>query len=156
MIVSVDASIAQRIGTPVACDRVMQEATPTDEIQQFLDRMARALVSGDGRTVSTMWEVPALVIGDENVMAVSRREEFEAFFGNAKAQYNAQGITDTRPEIVRIEWATKRLATVQVRWPHLDAQGKILGSEVSTYILRRDDKGELKLRVALMHGASTP
>jgi hypothetical protein len=137
----------------------MQETTPTDEIQQFLSRMARALVSGDGGTVSTMWEVPALVIGDENVMAVSRREELEAYFGNAKGQYNAQGISDTRPEIVRIEWATRHLATVQVRWPYLDAQGKILGSDVSTYILRRDDNGELselKLRVALMHGASTP
>ena len=130
----------------------METTTPTDEIQQLLNRMARGVVSGDGRTVAEMWEVPALVVGDDNVMCVSRTEEFEAFFGGAKAQYNAQGITDTRPEIVRIEWATKRLATVQVRWPYLDANGKIRGSESSTYVMRRNDRGELKLRVAVMHG----
>ena len=130
----------------------METTTPTDEIQQVLNRMARAVVSGDGRTVAEMWEVPALVVGDENVMCVNRPEEFEAFFGSAKAQYNAQGITDTRPEIVRIEWATKRLATVQVRWPYLDSNGKIRGSETSTYVMRRNDKDELKLRVAVMHG----
>jgi len=130
----------------------METTTPTDEIQQLLNSMARAVVSGDGRTVAEMWDVPALVISDDGVMAVDRQEEFEAFFGGARAQYNAQGITDTRAEIVRIEWATKRLATVQVRWPHIDASGKTCGSETSTYVIRRNDKDELKLRVAVMHG----
>ena len=139
----------------VAWADVMETTTPTDEIQQLLNSMARAIVSGDGRTVAEMWEVPALVISDDGVMPVDRQEEFEAIFGGAREQYNAQGITDTRAEIVRIEWATKRLATVQVRWPHLDASGKICGSETSTYVIRRNDKDELKLRVAVMHGMGT-
>jgi ketosteroid isomerase-like protein len=139
-------------GMPVACVDVMETTTPTDEIQQLLNSMARAVVAGDGRTVAEMWEVPALVLSDEGAMPVNRQDEFEAFFGGAKAQYNARGIMDTRAEIVRIEWATRRLATVQVRWPHLDADGKICGSETSTYVIRRNDKDELKLRVAVMHG----
>jgi hypothetical protein len=125
-----------------------------DEVQQFLDRMGRGVTSGDGRTVATMWEVPALVLGDDHAMSISSAREVEQFFGGAKEQYNARGITDTRAEIVRLEWPTPKIAIVQVRWPYLDAQGQVHGEERSTYTLRRDDAGNLKLRVAVMHGAS--
>ena len=132
------------------------EKSPRDnaEIQRFLDRMGRAVTSGDGRTAAQMWETPALVLGHEQVMAVSSSQEVEKFFGGAKEQYNAKGITDTRAEIVRLDWPTDRIAIVQVRWPYLDSRGATHGSETSTYTLRRDDRGELKLRVAVMHGAS--
>ncbi len=123
-------------------------------MQQFLDRMGRAVTTGDGRTVATMWDTPALVLGDERVMAVSAAQEIEQFFGGAKEQYNAKGITDTRAEIVSLDWPTKRIAVVQVRWPYLDAKGSVRGEETSTYTLRRDESGDLKLRVALMHGAA--
>lgn len=43
---------------------------------------------------------------------------------------------------------------VEVRWPYLDADGEERGEETSTYTLRRNDRGELRLRVAVMHGAS--
>ncbi len=125
-----------------------------DEVQHFLDRMGRGVTSGDGRTVAAMWEVPALVLGDDHAMSIGTAHEIEQFFGGAKEQYNAKGITDTRAEIVRLEWATPKIAIVQVRWPYLDAQGNVHGEERSTYTLRRDEAGNLKLRVAVMHGAS--
>jgi hypothetical protein len=56
--------------------------------------------------------------------------------------------------IVRLDWLTTLIVLVQVRWPYLDSQQKLQGSETSTYVLRRDQTGTLKLRVALMHGAS--
>lgn len=116
--------------------------------------MARAITTGDGRTMADLWETPALVLGDEHVMAVTSREEIEQFFGGAKEQYNAQGITDTRAEIVRLDWATDQIAIVEVRWPYLDPRGAIRGAETSTYTLRRDERGDLKLRVAVMHGVT--
>jgi hypothetical protein len=116
--------------------------------------MARAVVTGDGPAVAKLWEVPALVVGDEAVIPVSALSEVEQFFGGAKEQYNASGITDTRPEIVHLEWATPRIALVEVRWPYLDAEGRQRGSEISTYAMRRDITGALKLRAAIMHGAS--
>ena len=39
-----------------------------------------------------------------------------------------------------------------MRWPYLDAQGHELGAETSTYTLRRDGNGRLRLRVAVTHG----
>jgi hypothetical protein len=122
-----------------------------EEVQDFLERMARAVTTGDGDTISTMWETPALVLG-EQVIAVSSAKEVEQFFSGAKEQYNARGITDTRPEIIRLDWSTDRIAFVTVQWPYLDASGSTHGSETSTYTLRRDDHGQLRVRVAVTHG----
>ncbi|HET8580777.1 MAG TPA: hypothetical protein VFL31_07245 [Nitrospiraceae bacterium] len=66
-------------------------------------------------------------------------------FSGAKEQYNARGITDTRPDVFGLEWVTERIAIVDVRWPYLDERGKEVGEEASTYTLRRDDAGDLKL-----------
>ena len=122
-------------------------------IQRFFDRFARAVTSGDGRSIARMWAVPALVVGDTMVQAVASLDQVEEFFGGAREQYNARGIADTRAELQRVEWLTRRLAVVDVRWPYLDAQGVERGAETSTYVLRRDDSGELKLQAALMRGA---
>jgi uncharacterized protein (TIGR02246 family) len=137
-------------------DRQAASQTAQDQraIADLLNRLATALTSGDGRAVAAMWETPAFVIGRDGAQAVTSRQEFEQFFSGAKEQYNAQGITDTRAEIVRLDWIGDRLALVQVRWPYLDQHGQAKGSETSTYTLRRDDAGEWRLRVALMHGAS--
>lgn len=124
------------------------------EVQDLLDRMARALTAGDGRAIAGMWETPAFVLGDGMAMTVSSEAELERFFGGAKEQYNAKGISDTRAEIVKLEWPTRRIAVVQVHWPYLDAKGATHGSETSTYTLRRDDSGKLRLRIALLHGAA--
>lgn len=124
-------------------------------VRDFLNRLARALTSGDAHTVATMWAVPALVIGNDRVQAVNSLQEVEQFFSGAKEQYNKRGITDTRPDILRLEWATDRIVVVDVRWPYLNDRGEEKGEEASTYILRRDDTGNLKLHVALMRGAST-
>jgi hypothetical protein len=125
-------------------------------VQQFLDRFARALTAGDGKTIARMWETPAFVLGDQEAIGVTSAAELEKFFGGARDQYNARGITDTRAEIQKLSWLTDRLALVEVRWPYLDARGQELGEERSNYVLRLDDDGELKMRAAIMLGGSQP
>jgi hypothetical protein len=127
-----------------------------EEIQQLLDRLARALTAGNGRAAAAEWTAPAFVVGDTMVQAVSSLDEVDRFFSGAKEQYNARAITDTRGEIETIDWVTPRMALVQVRWPYLDDRGEEKGEERSTYLLRRDDGGALKLQVAIMHGESEP
>jgi hypothetical protein len=124
------------------------------DVQELLDRMAKALTAGDGRTVASLWETPALVVGDEMLQAVRTTAELEQFFAGARDQYNKMGITDTRADIVRLSWATPRIAIAQVRWPYLDARGEEVGEETSTYTLRRDQAGALKICAAVMHGAA--
>lgn len=124
-------------------------------VQEFLDGFAHAITAGDTRAIAAMWEAPALVLSDPEVHAVGSLGELEGFFSGNKARYNSRGITDTRADIVRLHWVTQRMVIVEVRWPHLDSQGDEVGEETSTYTLRRDGSGKLKLRVAVMHGAST-
>jgi ketosteroid isomerase-like protein len=122
------------------------------DVQEFLNQFSRSLTAGDGRTIAKMWAVPALVLGDDMSMVVNTAAEVEKFFSGAKDEYNKRGITDTHADITTLHWVTDRIAVVAVRWPYLDAKGKEVGAEASTYTLRRDDQGELKLHVAVMHG----
>lgn len=144
--------MSQPTGTEPTKGRVADDDEA--DVQEFLDRMARALTAGDARTVAAMWETPSLVLGDEMLLAVRTNAEVERFFSGAKDQYNKMGITDTRGDIVRLTWATHRIAIVQVRWPYLDARGEEVGEETSTYTLRRNQEGQLKLCAAVMHGAA--
>lgn len=122
------------------------------EVQDLLDRYAKALTSGDAQAAAAMWEVPAYVIGPDAALAVDQPTLISQFFGEAKDAYNAQGIESTRPEILDEEWIGDRLVVVRIRWPYLDATGREVGAERSDYTLRRDRNGALVIRCVLMRG----
>lgn len=128
---------------------------PTDTpIRDLLQRFSRAFTSGDGPGAAACWEVPALVISDDGTRAVQTLDEVAAFFGGATAQYHEQGVTGTRADIQHIDWHTDRLASVTVKWPYLDAEGKEVGrSESSVYVVRVSG-GEGKICAVVMRGAS--
>src|SRR5687767_2345522 len=125
-----------------------------DAIRSMLQRFARAFTTGDGKGAAACWDVPALVVSQEGNRAVAKREEVEAFFGGAQAQYHAQGVTGTRADVQCIEWHSGLLASVTVRWPYLDAQGREVGrSESSVYVVRvRGD--DAKISAVLMLGVA--
>jgi hypothetical protein len=123
-------------------------------VQHVLDRFARALTAGDGDAVADLWETPAFVIGAGMARAVSAREEVVAFFSGAKDQYDSGGIADTRAEIQRLDWVSKDLVVVDVRWPYISINGDEVGEETSTYTLMGGSGGELKIRSVLMRGAA--
>lgn len=130
----------------------MRRGPADDEVQDFFDRMAGAITQGDGDAVAALWAVPALVLSDRNVMAVDDLGKLAGFFGGAKDEYHRLGVTDTRAQITAFERLTPRICQVEVRWPWLDEHGAEQGEEHSTYILRRDDSGELKLQAVVMRG----
>jgi len=121
-------------------------------VRALLAKLARAVTSGDGRAAATIWATPAMVIGDDVALTVGSSADIQDVFGGAKAQYNAHGITDTRPDILRLDWVTHRIAIVEVRWPYLAADGDEVGEETSTYVIRREPDGQLAIRAAILHG----
>lgn len=121
-------------------------------VRALLVGLAHALTSGDGKTAAATWATPALVIADDLALTVTSHDELQEVFGGAKAQYNARGIADTRPDILRLDWVTDRLAIVEVRWPYLAADGDEIGEETSTYVIRREPDGRLAIRASVMHG----
>jgi hypothetical protein len=132
-----------------------QLADRNAQVQEYLNRFSRALVAGDGRTIAGMWGIPSLVLGADTALSVQSQDQVEAFFGGAMDQYNKAGIVATHPDITSLRWLTDRLVVVTVRWPYLDANGEEVGAESSTYTLRRDERGEFKLFVAVMHGVES-
>jgi len=135
--------------------RVYASPEPADaEVQALLDALGRALTSGDGKAAAAEWAVPAMVLGEYDVRCISSRDEIASFFGNAKEEYVAQGIMGTRAEVRNLTWITGDLALVEVRWPWLTAEREERGEETSTYVLRRDESGLLRIQVAILHGAA--
>ena len=133
-------------------------ATPSlsdAEVERLLEELGHAVTAGDGKEAAELWAIPAMVLGDQDVRAVSSREELARFFATAKEEYTAQGVTGTRPEIRNLTWLTRELALVEVRWPYLTEDRHEKGEETSTYVLRRDESGVLKIQVALLHGSTT-
>ena len=133
----------------------IQRPPPADDlgVEDFLESFARAITAGDGQAIATMWETPAFVLGAEMARVVENAPDIAALFGGAREQYNAIGIVDTKPEIVRLDEINDRLVIVRVHWPWLDEQGREVGAETSTYTLARNGDGEWRLRIAVMHGA---
>ena len=123
-------------------------------VQQYLDRFAEALTSGDVKIMAKLWGVPAFVIGPNEARVVQSESEVEQFFDGAKDSYNERGIVGTRAEIVDLDWIGADLVIATVRWPYLDQNDRTLGEESSSYTLLRGEDGGFKLRVVTMRGAA--
>ena len=121
-------------------------------VQDYLDRFATAMTSGDTKTVAGLWGVPAFVIGPNEARVVQSEAEVEEFFAGAKDMYNQRGIMDTRAEILDLDWVSENLVIVTVRWPYLDQNEKEVGEESSSYTLLRGEDGGFKVRVVTMRG----
>ena len=123
---------------------------PMDEaIHAFLEHYGRALSEGDLAAIVACWDVPALVLSDQGVQAVSAGAEVEAFFGGAVEWYRSQGMVATRPEDVRIEPLGQRVAAVDVTWSAQNAAGETVSRERSHYIVRLGEDGVPRVRVAV-------
>lgn len=144
--------MAQSMETGNTTERQQQVGPDNQAVRALLSQLARAVTSGDGDAAAAVWATPALVLGDDMALTVSSSAEIRDVFGSAKPQYNARGITDTRPDILRLDWITHHLAIVEVRWPYLTADGEEVGEETSTYVIRREPDGRLAIRAAVMHG----
>ena len=145
--------MAQHIDAETSSTPERAELGPDNAaVRALLAKLARAVTSGDGKAAAAIWATPALVIGDDMALTVGSSADIQDVFGGAKAQYNARGITDTRPDILRLDWVTHRIAIVEVRWPYLAADGDEVGEETSTYVIRREPDGQLAIRAAVLHG----
>jgi len=130
----------------------MDETHEEQAVRAMLQRFGRAVVEGDGAAAAECWEAPALVATESESRPVRTLDEVKAFFSAAQAQYHAQGVYGTRPEVQCIEWHMPRVAAVTVEWPYLDGEGRELQrSESSVYLVRVRD-GTARIFTVLMRG----
>ncbi len=127
------------------------------EAERFLIAYGDALSAGDGERVAQMWELPALVLSDSGSITVTSPEQVADFFGRQPAHYESSGIFATRAESVAIEQLSDELCTADVRWVGLDAEGRRTNHfELSTYVLRRDAMGDVRIQVAITRTSRIP
>lgn len=120
-----------------------------DQIKRFFERLGFGISKGDFGGVSRAWVFPALVLSDQETIAVSDAAQVEQFFGKASKWYRSRGLVATRPELERIDVLSERLVAVDVRWPAFDKTGAEKASERSHYILRLSEDGRPGICAAL-------
>ena len=123
-------------------------------VQHYFDRFAEAMTTGDIKTMTKLWGVPAFVIGAHEARVVQSESEVEQFFEGSKDMYAERGIIDTRAEIEHLDWVNDDLVIATVRWPYLDQNEREVGEEKSSYTLLRGEDGGYKLRVITMRGGT--
>lgn len=121
----------------------------SDLTTSFLERYGAALSEGDLDTVAACWEVPAFVVSDHGVIPVQNEDDIRNFFRSAVESYRSQGLDSVRSIASGAEWLTPRIVSLDVRWSALDRDGAERHQEHSNYLLRIDDAGEPRIRVAV-------
>src|SRR5574340_347306 len=134
--------------------RGMEARMNMEGILEMLEQYGKALGEGDFSLVAEGWVTPALVLSDQGALLVTDIAEVEKFFAGAAQWYQNLGIVSTRPEIVRLDILTERLAAVDVRWPSYGADGVERMSELSHYILELGSDDQFRIRVALTRTAA--
>jgi hypothetical protein len=122
----------------------------------FLERFAARDVDG----IIELWDVPALVLGDEQVhgaMSVSHLAKLfaEAMLPRAGAAF---GTANAEPGLLSdpiesVEWPSVRVAIVKLRWPGRTLEGFLHGVDSTIFALRVDQFHNLKIRALLLGGA---
>ena len=119
-------------------------------IERFLSHYAEALTTGNLAAVTGSWEMPAIVLSDEEVLHISTPEEIERFFAGAIEWYRSEDMVSARPELEHLEPISDRLVSLDVRWSTVDGSGAEDAAERCRYIVRVGDDGVPRIRVALI------
>jgi len=88
-------------------------------------------------------------------MQVQSDAAVKKMFGSAKKMMTDMGVTETRAEILGLESLTPKVVMVTAHFDWLDAEGEQVGGEATTFTLRRDDTGALRVKSSVMHGQET-
>jgi hypothetical protein len=124
-----------------------------------LTEFLRHLSAGDARAAAELWDVPALILGDEHVHGPLSRERLAEMLadtpGPGALGPTAQRNGDGPPELMveRVEWTSRRVAAVDVRWARLPRGGLLHGIEAATFLVRTDESNQPKIRALVLRSA---
>ena len=105
-------------------------------VREMLDRLGRAVSSGDLDGVSACYVFPGLFLMGQDATVFEKPAEFEKLFAQGRRWYVDQGIVETRADILRFDLMTDTIAAVDIRWPGFDNDGTEIYTETSHYIIQ--------------------
>ena len=142
---------------PQASSSQPQRLLPARDVPAFLDRFLDLFAAGDVAGMGELWDLPALVLGDEQVHGLMSRPHLSRLLADAVFQQEPTPLTRAIPQhgseqIESLEWISARVALVELPWPAGSAGGFLRGVQSSTFLLRVDQHDHLKIRGLLLRG----
>lgn len=140
------------------------KATPgltsdTAALGSLLCEFIRHLAAGDARAAAALWDVPALILGDEHVHGPLSRDRLAEVLVDVPgpAPLDAPGLSSAPPGVeVRVERAeqiSERVTALDARWARLPRGGLLHGVEAATFLVRIDELSQPKIRGLLLRSA---
>lgn len=135
--------------------------TPSDSaaLGSVLSEFLRHLCAGDTAAAAALWDVPALILGDEHAHGPLSRERLAEMLADMPGPGALDG-AGTRGEparvearIERVEQISQRVTAIDARWPQLRRGGLLHGIDAATFLVRIDEHGHPKIRGLLLRSA---
>jgi hypothetical protein len=136
-----------------------RHASDSEAFVPVLAEFIRDVSVGDARAAAALWDVPALILGDEHVHGPLSRERLAEVLadtpGPEALQRRPPQAGEAPPELLieRVEWVSQRVAAIDARWPRLPRGGLLHGIEAATFLVRSDELGQPKIRGLLLRSA---
>jgi hypothetical protein len=138
---------------------VAPQASDSEALVALLTEFLRQLSVGDARAAAALWDVPALILGDEHVHGPLSRERLAEVLadtpGPGPLERRAQSAGEAPPELIieRVEWTSQRVASIRARWQRMPRAGVLHGIEAATFLVRSDELNHPKIRGLVLHSA---
>lgn len=129
---------------------------PLITVDDFFGMVGDALASARVESIAQLWETPAFLVTDATVRPMRTREEISCFWAAHVRRDHARGMVDLVAEVEEEHGLGDRLLSVTVRWSHFDARREVLGSELSTWVLRVTETGAYRICAAVLTEAQLP
>jgi hypothetical protein len=145
----------------VAGDAISSRApADSDAIGAALVAFFELIAARDYPTAAGLWDVPALILGDDHVHGPMSSAHLARLLAEAAlaptsvpSGSGAASSEAPSPESVHLEpvqWISERVALVNARWPEGRLGGFLQGVESTTFMLRIDEYGAPKIRGVLL------
>jgi hypothetical protein len=122
------------------------------DVAAFVDLFLDLFAAGDVAGITRLWDTPALVLGDEQVHGAMSLAQLEKLFLDAVFAQASQSFPGSE-QIESVEWISRRVAMVELPWPQRSVGGFLRGVEATTFFLRIDQRGHLKIRALMLRGS---
>lgn len=133
--------------------------TDSEALVPLLAEFLRHLSVGDARAAAALWDVPALILGDEHVHGPLSRERLAEVLADTPGPEPLQRLAQHAAEapleltVERVAWTSQRVAAIDARWPRLIRGGVLHGIEAATFLVRSDERSHPKIRGLVLHSA---
>lgn len=123
------------------------------DVPGFIDLFLDLFEARDVAALARLWDVPALVLGDDQVHGAMSLPQLEKLFGDAVFAQEPQLFPGSE-RIESIEWISRRVVMVELPWPERRVGGFLHGVAASTFVLRTDQRDHLKIRALMLRGGT--